>query len=56
MYKRQVHIGLAIDGKPELGVVAIHSLNKIYSSNDLINIKEAKSPIKIAVSLSLIHI
>lgn len=47
-----VHIGLAIDGKPELGVVAIPALNKIYSSNDLINIKEAKSPIKIAVSRS----
>lgn len=47
-----VHIGLAIDGKPELGVVAIPALNKIYSSNDLIDIRVAKTPIRIAISRS----
>lgn len=47
-----VHIGLAIDGKPKLGIVAIPSLNKIYSSNDMISPKDTHSIIKIAISRS----
>ncbi|MBN8646651.1 MAG: 3'(2'),5'-bisphosphate nucleotidase CysQ [Caulobacterales bacterium] len=47
-----VHIALAINNKPELGIVAIPSSEKIYSSNSLISREESKAPIKIAISRS----
>ncbi len=47
-----VHIGLAINNKPSLGVVAIPALRKIYSSDCKYERKKMESPMKMVVSRS----
>lgn len=45
-----VHIGLAIDKKPEMGVVNLPILKQIFESNCPINLPAINSPVRIFVS------